>query len=194
MGMACPGAVTDGMVEDETGSGRMLGAHVVAMGADGRGVEMIRLGDERTEVDDWRGAVSAWRAAAASGADDAAGARLRAFVRRFGPAAAEAAEGAGVPRRALQPLVICVEAALLGVLAMIAANRVDGGPDTILLWLGWLGFAVSGGSAVVFAGRSGKMDGGRTAPAVAETADLETIGARAEAIAAGMEPTETTSG
>jgi hypothetical protein len=114
---------------------------------------------------------------------------LRAFVRRFGSVEAETPGGAGVPRRALQPLAICVEAALLGVLAMIAANRVDGGPDTMLLLLGWLAFAVSGGSAVVFAARSGRMDGSRPAPTLAETADLETIGARAEAIAAGMEPT-----
>ena len=65
----------------------------------------------------------------------------------------------GVPRRALGPLALCFEAAILGLLAMIAANRVDGGPDAVLLWVGWAAWAVSLVAAIVFAGRSGRLDG-----------------------------------
>ncbi len=83
--------------------------------------------------------------------------------------AAGGSGGAGnaVPRRALRPLAICLEAAVFGVLAMVAANRVDGGPDAWLLAMGWTGFAISAIASVVFAAWSGRLDGDDQPRAVA---------------------------
>lgn len=64
-----------------------------------------------------------------------------------------------LPRHALGPLAVCGEAAVFAVLAMVAANRVEGGPDNVLLAFGWVAVAVSAGAALVFAGRSGRLDG-----------------------------------
>ena len=149
------------------------------------GEELIRLGDERSEREEWAGAVASWRAAAAAGAMEAADIRLHAFVRQFG-AAPPAIVSLGLPRRALQPLAICVEAALFGVLAMLAANRVANGPDAVLLGLGWASFAVAAVGAVVFAARSGRLDGGVADTKFAETADFDTVAGRATEIAARL--------
>ena len=88
----------------------------------------------------------------------------------------------GVPRRALTPLAICLEAAVLGVLAIIAANRVEGGPSLVLLGFGWAGFAVSAGASLVFAARSGRLDGREVRAAPAVTADEDEAARRAQEI------------
>ena len=88
----------------------------------------------------------------------------------------------GVPRRALTPLVICLEAAALGVLAIIAANRVEGGANLVLLGFGWAGFAVSAGASLVFAARSGRLDGHEVRAAPAVTADEDDAARRAQEI------------
>ena len=72
--------------------------------------------------------------------------------------------GNAVPRRAIRPLAVCLEAAALGVLAMVAANRVDGGPDPVLLGIGWASFAVSAVASIVFAAWSGRLDGSDPRP------------------------------
>lgn len=150
------------------------------MTATARDLEAIRLGDERAEAGDWVEAVGRWRAAMGEGATgerEAAEGRLRAFVGHFDPGGA-----ARVPRRALRPLAVCAETALLGVLTVVLGNAVEGGPDAVLLWAGWGCFAVSAGAAVVFAARSGRLDG----PDPSETADLPEIAARADAVAARL--------
>lgn len=146
--------------------------------------ESIRRGDERAKVGDWMGAVRHWRATAEAGPTvserEAAAAerRLRGFVRHAG-ASDPAADR--VPRRALGPLAVCLQAALFGVLTTILGNRVEGGQDAVLLWIGWVSFAVSAAAAVIFAARSGRLDG--TGSTLAETADAAEVAARAEAIA-----------
>lgn len=143
--------------------------------------EAVRLGDERAEAGDWLGAVRRWRAAAVVGGGEqeaAAEQRLRAFVRHVG-ATDPAADR--VPRRAIGSLAICLQAALFGVLTMILGNRVEGGQDAVLLWVGWASFAVAAVAAVVFAARSGRLDG--TGSSLAATADPAEVAAHAEAIA-----------
>ena len=93
----------------------------------------------------------------------------------------------GVPRRALTPLALCLEAAALGVLAIIAANRVEGGANLVLLGFGWAGFAVSAGASLVFAARSGRLDGREVRAAPAVTAD-EDEGARRAQESVGDRP------
>lgn len=149
--------------------------------------ELIRLGDTQAELGDWPGAVDRWHAAAGSGAVAEATIRFRAFLRRFG-GPAQAGSTTAVPKRALTPLAIAGEAALLGVLALLAADRGPAGTDTVLLWLGWAGLAVSAGSALVFAARSGRLDGQRTRPTDFDNVTLEELTAQAKAVAARLLP------
>ena len=75
------------------------------------------------------------------------------------PAAAAPGRDGRLPRRALGALAVCLEAAVLGILAVVAANRVDEGYDPVLLLFGWVAFAVSAIAALVFAAHSGRLDG-----------------------------------
>lgn len=144
-------------------------------------------GDARASSGDWVGAVAAWRAAAEAG-DPAAIARLRTFVASFGQTETTP-ESVRVPRRALAPLAICGEATAFALLAMIGANRVDDGPDTVLLAFGWVAVAVAAAAALLFAARSGRLDGG--SEAFAARAAVADVAARAEAIAGRAKPAET---
>ena len=152
------------------------------------GEDLIRRGDAHAEAGDWVGAVARWRAGAAAGAERAAKIRLRAFLHRFGGGPGAAA-GAGVPRRALGPLAVCLEASVLGGLALFAADRPDGATDPILLGLGWLGVVVAAGSALVFAARSGRLDGGAGAT-LPESVPLDELIGRAEELAARLTPSD----
>lgn len=143
--------------------------------------ELLRRGDARAAADDWVGAVELWRAGGRGGAGDAARARLRGVLERF---ATERVSEGGVPRRALQPLAICLEGAVLGVLAFIAADRGPTGIDPVLLAVGWVGMAVAAGGALVFAARSGRLDGTPRAAAVPDNASLDDLGVRAADVAA----------
>ena len=140
------------------------------------GAELLRQGDARAAVDDWIGAVELWRAAGRDGAEEAARARLQRVRERFGT---ERVSEGGVPRRALQPLAICLEAAVLGVLAFVAADRGRSGIDPVLLAMGWVGMAIAAGGALVFALRSGRLDGSAAPAVVAATGSLEDLGVRA---------------
>ena len=142
--------------------------------------ELVRQGDAMAAAGDWIAAVERWRAAAGIGAEAEARARLRGVLERVGRG--QVAED-GVPRRALQPLAICLEAAALGVLAFVAAGRGPSGIDPVLLVVGWLGMAVAAGGALVFAARSGRLDGAPAAPVTPATASLDELGARAAEVA-----------
>ena len=86
----------------------------------------------------------------------------------------------GVPKRAIRPLAVSVEAALLGIVAMLAANRVGGETDVWLLWLGWAAFATSAGATLVFAARSGRLDGGSASSTAADPTVLDQTAERRE--------------
>lgn len=153
----------------------------------GDGTSARDRGDARATAGDWVGGVAAWRAAAEAG-DPAAIARLRTFVASFGQTETTP-ESVRVPRRAFGPLALCGEATAFALLAMIAANRVDDGPDAVLLAFGWVAVAVAAAAALLFAARSGRLDGG--SGAFAARAEVGDVAARAEAIAGRAGPTET---
>lgn len=137
-------------------------------------------GDARVAAGDSTGTGTARRAAGEEG-------------RRVAPAKDRGATGVGtahraddrLPRRSLRPLAICGEAAAFALLAMIAANRVEGGPDAWLLAVGWVAVAISAGAAIVFAARSGRLDGTAAPTGARSAAPAETI-AVAEPIAADL--------
>ena len=70
---------------------------------------------------------------------------------------------AGLPPRARPPLAVCAAAALIGGLALFAATRREFGESGLLLLLGWTGVAVAAVAALVFAARSGRLDGAEPA-------------------------------
>jgi len=142
----------------------------------------LRSGDASARANDWVAAVANWQRAATDG-DVAARHRLRGFLQHYG---VESLDQARVPRRALQPLAICLEAAVFGLLAAIAANQTGDRIDPILLAIAWIAWTVSAIAGLVFAARSGRLDNDVAATVAAMP--IETVISKATLVAARIEP------
>jgi hypothetical protein len=73
--------------------------------------------------------------------------------------ASDAADAAGFRRRFLPPLATCLAAALIGGGALFVATRREPGESPVLLLIGWTGVVVAAIASLVFAARSGRLEG-----------------------------------
>ncbi len=141
----------------------------------------LQAGDDSARVNHWVAAVHQWQLAAEAG-DLTAAQRLRGFLQHFG---GNSLDHAKVPKRAYQALAICIESAIFGLLAAIAANQTGDAADTVLLWLAWIAWFISAIAGLVFAARSGRLD--NDVEQIVAAMPIASVIAKANAIAARLE-------
>jgi hypothetical protein len=142
--------------------------------------ELIEQGDAYLKSGDVVAAVQCWRAAGTAGLEQAAAARLKALIRSRGRSGSI---DRSVPRRALGPLKVLGITVAFGTLAFFASDHGPGQSDVPLVWLGWLLYGIATASALLFALRSGPLDGRTSSMRAIDSLPFAEIADHAEGIA-----------
>jgi hypothetical protein len=142
--------------------------------------ELLDMGDSSLKNGDFETAVKQWRAAGAAGLEQAARSRLTALIRRY---SRTGSIDRSVPKRALSSLKLLLVTTIFGTLAFFASSHGSAGSDTPLVWLGWSLYGVAFVSSLVFATRSGRLDGRTGTIRAIESLSLEDLAVHAEELA-----------